>query len=212
MSKIKAKKTSKRHVDEYSETMRQEVASSKCVASFLPKPKKLKVDIQTSDEQIILVLRQHFVTQIKSILIALLMFFLPVLFSVAQVFTFLPTTYRFASLFAWYLLVFGFSIEVYFKWFYRVFIITDERIMDVDFTSMIYKDVSTTKIDKIEDITSLTSGFLSSVFNYGTVVIQTAATKQELQFENVPQPSKVVALLNELILEEELEKFEGRVQ
>lgn len=76
---------------------------------------------------------------------------------------------------------------------------------------MVYKDVSTTKIDKIEDITSVTSGFMSSIFDYGTVIIQTAAAKQELMFENVPQPSKITALMNEMIIEEELEKYEGRV-
>jgi len=206
------RKGPKRHVDEYSEVMRREASGVKNLASFLPKPKRLTIDIQAKDEQIVLLLRQHCVTQIKWVLVAIFMFFAPIIFSSIQVLSFLPLTYRLASLLGWYLLTVGFSIESYLKWFYRVFIVTDERIIDVDFISMIYKDVSTTKIDKIEDITSLTSGFLSSIFDYGTVIIQTAATKQELNFENVPHPSKVTALLNEMILEEELEKFEGRVQ
>jgi hypothetical protein len=206
------KKGPRRHVDEYSEVMRQEISEARSVAAFVPKPKRLTIDIQAKDEQIVLLLRQHSITQVKWVVVAAIMFFAPIIFSSIQVFEFLPSTYRFASFLGWYLLTAGFSIESYLKWFYRVFIVTDERIIDVDFISMIYKDVSTTKIDKIEDITSLTSGFFSSIFDYGTVTIQTAATKQELNFENVPHPAKVTALLNEMILEEELEKFEGRVK
>ncbi len=202
----------RRHVDEYSEVMRNEVPSEKHTAAFLPKPKRLTIDIQADTEQIVLVLRRHLVTQISSVLILLAMVLLPLLFSVSQIFAFLPVSFRFAAAIGWYLATAGYSLECYFKWFYRVFIVTDERIIDVDFISMIYKDVSTTKIDKIEDITSTTSGFFSSIFDYGTVIIQTAATQQEIQFEDVPQPAKVTALLNEMILEEELEKIEGRVQ
>ena len=157
-------------------------------------------------------LRQHVVTQVKWVAIVVVMIMLPILFSVSEIFSFLPSRFQFASLLGWYLLTTGFALESYLKWFYRVYIVTDERIIDVDFISMIYKDISTTKIDKIEDITSLTSGFFSSIFDYGTIIIQTAATKQELCFENVPKTSKVTALLNEMILEEELEKFEGRVK
>ncbi|MCB9813379.1 MAG: hypothetical protein H6772_03155 [Pseudomonadales bacterium] len=202
----------RRHVDEYSETMRKEPPARRIISSYLPKPKRLTIDIQAEDEQIILLLRQHVVTQVKWVAIVVVMIMLPILFSVSEIFSFLPSRFQFASLLGWYLLTTGFALESYLKWFYRVYIVTDERIIDVDFISMIYKDISTTKIDKIEDITSLTSGFFSSIFDYGTIIIQTAATKQELCFENVPKTSKVTALLNEMILEEELEKFEGRVK
>jgi hypothetical protein len=201
----------RRSVDEYSEVMRNEEPSNSCMAAYLPKPKEILVDILADTEQVILVLRQHPVTQFRWIIIVVIMLFLPLLFSSSGVFNFLPGKYQFAALVGWIMVTVGFTIESFLKWFYRVYIITDERIIDVDFLSMLYKDVSTTKIDNIEDITSLTAGFLSALVDFGTVVIQTAATKQEIQFEKVPYPSKVTSLLNELILEEELEKFEGRV-
>jgi hypothetical protein len=200
-----------RSVDEYSEVMRNERSTDNHWSAFLPKPRKISIDILSEHEQIILVLRQHPITQVKWLLAVIAMFFLPLLFSFSGVFSFLPGTYQFAAGLGWYLLTFGLIVESFLKWFYRVYIITDERIIDVDFLSMVYKDVSTTKIDKIEDITALNTGFLASLVDYGTVIIQTAATKQELQFEGVPHPSKVTSLLNDLILEEELESYEGRV-
>lgn len=205
------KRGPRRSVDEYSEVMRNERPNDSLLAAFAPKPRKIKVDVQAQDEEIILVLRQHPFTQVKWIFIAVIMFFLPVFFGATGIFSFLPGRYQFAAGLGWYLLTAGFVIETFLKWFYRVFIITDERIIDVDFLSMLNKDISTTKIDKIEDVTAVTSGFLSSMFDFGTIIIQTAAAKQELMFESVPHPAKVTALLNDLIVEEELEKYEGRV-
>jgi hypothetical protein len=97
-------------------------------------------------------------------------------------------------------------------WFFSVFIITDERIIDVDFVSLLFKDVSSAKIDAVQDISSKTGGMLASLLDFGTVHIQTAGEQREIQFENVPHPAKVAALLNELMLEEEREKTEGRVK
>lgn len=205
------KRGPRRSVDEYSEVMRNERPNDSLFAAFAPKPRKIKVDVQAADEQIILVLRQHPVTQIKWFFTAFVMASLPIFFASTGIFSFLPGTYQFAAGLGWYLLTAGFIIETFLKWFYRVFIVTDERIIDVDFISMLNKDVSTTKIDKIEDVTAVTSGFLSSMFDFGSILIQTAAAKQELMFESVPHPAKVTALLNDLIVEEELEKYEGRV-
>ena len=200
-----------RHVDEYSEVMRNEPVCHSAFAAYMPKPASMSVDILADQEHVILLLRQHPITQFKYLVIVLVMIFLPFLFASANIFGFLPATYRFAAGMGWYLFILGFIIESFLNWFYHVFVITDERIIDVDFLSMIYKNISTTKIDKIEDVTSVNTGFLSSIIDYGTVIIQTAATKQELQFENVPHPGRVTSLLNDLILEEELERYEGRV-
>ncbi|HEX7018248.1 MAG TPA: PH domain-containing protein, partial [Patescibacteria group bacterium] len=112
----------------------------------------------------------------------------------------------------WYLLITGFALESFLSWFFNVYIITDERVIDVDFLSLIYKNISSAKIDNIEDITAETGGAVRSIFNFGTVKIQTAGAATELEFEDVPHPAKVTRLLNELLLEEEREKIEGRVR
>src|SRR5690606_33517842 len=101
--------------------------------------------------------------------------------------------------------------ESFLTWFFHVFIITDERIIDVDFISLIYKQVTSAKIDNIEDVSSITGGAVRSIFDFGTVQIQTAGARPEIAFEDVPHPSRVKRLLNELLLEEEREKIEGRV-
>lgn len=200
-----------RTVNDYSEVMRDESEGNNPLAAFIAKPTDIRFDAQASTEKIILVLRKHPITQIPWVLSAILAAFLPVLFSSISLLDFLPPNYQLAAAMGWYMLLIGFILEKILQWFYNVYIITDERIIDVDFISLIYKNISSAKLDNIEDVTATTGGAIQSVFNFGTIKIQTAAEKNEFEFEEVPKPAKVARLLNELLLEEEREKLEGRV-
>ncbi|HEX9817600.1 MAG TPA: PH domain-containing protein [Patescibacteria group bacterium] len=211
-SKDKNKFNGHRHVDEYSEIMSQEKPTRNYFKAFLPKPQKTAFDTQTGEENIILLLRQHPVTLFKQVVMVIIAVILPLLSSGSFFTDFLPASYILGLNLGWYLLVFSYTLATFLTWFYSVYIISDERIIDVDFVSLLFKDVSSAKIDAIQDISSKTSGFLASIINYGTVYIQTAGEQREIQFENIPQPAKVAAILNELMLEEEREKIEGRVQ
>ncbi len=208
----KNEKQPHRPVDEYSEVMRSERPSHSPFDSFAAKPLQVFFDSQDRAEQVLLLLRKHPVTQVRWItIVTLLVLFAPVLFSAAPFLSFLPINYRIAGLVFWYLLLIGYSLESFLTWFFNVYIITDERIIDVDFLSLIYKNITAAKIDNIEDVTAETGGAIRSAFNFGTVKIQTAGTNAEIEFEDVPKPAKVTRLLNELLLEEEREKIEGRV-
>lgn len=203
---------SHRHVDDYSEVMRHERASANPIRAFLPKPLHMRFSTQGSSENIVLLLRQHPVTQIKWVFMAIGAAVAPILFSGVDILNFLPSNYQFAAYLGWYLMLTGFILESFLKWFFNVYILTDERIVDVDFVSLIYKNISAAKIDNIEDVTAVQGGFLASLFDFGTVTVQTAAEKREFEFAGIPQPNKVTTIINDLILEEEKEKIEGRVQ
>jgi len=210
-SKKKRRPKKKKKVDEYSETLRQENPEKNPVKSFAPKPEKVSFDSQMEDEEIVLMLRPHPITKLKAIIIAILAIFGPLLFSSTPFLDFLPGKFSLAAVIGWYMLTLSFILENFLTWFFNVFIITDERLIDVDFSSLIFKKVSSAKIENIEDVTVATGGVLASIVDFGTVFIQTSAEVPEIEFEYVPHPNKVAKVLNELILEEEREKIEGRV-
>lgn len=197
-------------VNEYSQVMRNEVASDNPFKSFVAKPEKIFFDSQHFEEKVLLLLRQHPATQIGWIVIAIVLVFLPILFNSISLLDFLPANYQFASMVGWYLVILGYILQSFLSWFYNVYIVTDERIVDVDFNSLLFKNISSAKLDKIEDVTTQAGGILASVFDYGTVKVQTAGTETEFEFDNVPQPAKVASFLNEMLIEEEKEKMEGR--
>lgn len=200
-----------RDVEEYSEVMRNEEPSTNPFNSYIPKPINIFFSSQHRSEKIILVLRKHPITQIPWLTTLFFLSLLPLIALALGAGSFAPTNFVVAGVILWYLLMTGFAIESFLSWFFHVFIITDERIIDVDFLSLIYKRITSAKIDNIEDVTAVTGGAIRSVFNFGTVKIQTAGARPEIAFEDVPRPSRVTKLLNELILEEEREKMEGRV-
>jgi hypothetical protein len=76
----------------------------------------------------------------------------------------------------WYLLVTAVVLGGFLRWYFDVFVVTDERIIDIDFNNLIYKNITSTKIDNIEDVTYNVSGAIQSLFNFGQVLIQTAGT------------------------------------
>lgn len=201
----------KKQVSEYSEVIRVEKPSQNPLDAFAAQPEKTFFDSQEREEQVILLLRQHPITQVKWILITLGLIIFPFLFSLLPFSLVVPSRFALAGLVGWYLLITGFVIESFLGWFFNVYIITDERVIDVDFISLIYKNVSAAKIDNIEDVTAVTGGAIRSIFDMGTVIVQTAGAQQQIEFEDVPHPAKVTKLLNELLLEEEREKIEGRV-
>jgi hypothetical protein len=69
-----------------------------------------------------------------------------------------------------------------------------------------------TNIDRIQDVTVQHIGGVRAMFNYGDVLIQTAAEIPEIDFDAVPEPDKVAKVLRELRVEEEVEELEGRVR
>ncbi len=200
-------------VDCYSAVMRREKPSKNPFDAFAPKPLMIYTfDSQLDGENVLLLLRRHPITQISKFLTVLGMLVAPFFFSQISFYYLLANNFQTAILLLWYLIIVGYSLESFLTWFYNVYIITDERIIDIDFLSLIYRNVSAAKIDKVEDITAITSGVTQSIFDYGTIHIQTAAEKTEFEFEDVPHPTRVTQFLNEMLVEEEKEKLEGRIK
>jgi len=85
------------------------------------------------------------------------------------------------------------------NWFFNVGVVTNQRIVDIDFSSVIYKEVTETRLDKVEDITSKSGGYFESFFDYGDVFVQTAGKEAFIEFLNVPRPSDAVRIISELI-------------
>lgn len=201
-----------RKPEEYSEVMRKEPKTRSPWAAFMVRPDGFTFETQDSGERVLLLLRRHGVTNLGWIVAVIVALMLPIVLVFVPMFLWLPENFQVMTVIGWYLAVVGYGFERFLTWYFNVYIITDERIVDYDFYSLLYKRVSEAKIDKVEDVTFELGGASRSFFHYGNVYIQTAGERRELDFEDVPKPEVVVKLLNELVLEEEQEKLEGRVK
>jgi hypothetical protein len=75
-----------------------------------------------------------------------------------------------------------------------------------------YREMTDANTEDIQEVTVKMGGAIRTFFNYGDVSIQTAAEKQYILFEAVPNPDRVAQILRELRMEEEVEKMEGRIR
>ncbi|OGV89604.1 hypothetical protein A2Z41_02650 [Microgenomates group bacterium RBG_19FT_COMBO_39_10] len=204
-------KSKKRETESVADKLKNQRTTNP-LASLVIRPRKVTFETQEKEEKVILLARQHLITNVRWILAAVVMLFVPGF--VLMIFPDFFSSFQYRSLLnlVWYLLTFSFVFQRFLRWFFNVSIITDERVVDIDFPSLLYRDISSTKIDMIQDISVKMGGFVRSLFNYGDVHIQTAAEQKEFIFEAISQPERVIKILNELIAEEEQEKIEGRVR
>jgi membrane protein YdbS with pleckstrin-like domain len=174
-------------------------------------PSSVDFEIRTPEEKIVLLLRRHPITNIGWILVCLVMVFAPMVLNFFPIFDFLPDRYQFIVVLGWYLITLSYFLENFLGWFFNVNIITDERIIDIDFYNLIYKEVSDANIDRIQDVSYRMGGAIRTIFNYGDVIIQTASEVPNFEFLTVPKPDRVAKILQELGVEEKQEALEGRV-
>ncbi|MBD3250417.1 MAG: hypothetical protein GF381_02505, partial [Candidatus Pacebacteria bacterium] len=158
--KTNSQKTNSDHhkANGYSETIKKEEPTSNPLIAFAPKPENVGFDSQLKNEEVVLMLRMHPITQLGKALIALIASFIPILIFSSPFLDFMPFRFKLATFVGWYLLLATYTIETFLTWFFNVFILTDERVIDVDFITLIYKNVSSAKIENIEDITVATGG------------------------------------------------------
>jgi membrane protein YdbS with pleckstrin-like domain len=182
------------------------------LSSFRFYPDRAEFINKDPEEKVILLLRRHPITNICWITLSFFGLILPAFISIMPVFLAMPSGFQFIFIIAWYLLVTAYVFEKFLGWFYHVNIVTDERIFDIDFIHMVHREMTDANIDQIQDVTVEIGSPIRTVFNYGNVIIQTAAQIPQIMFESVPQPDKVARILRELRIEEEVEKLEGRIR
>ncbi len=175
-------------------------------ASFYEHPHGVRFESQQADEAILLFLRKHFITNVPWILITITLLIVPSLlsfiFTTVQFdtpFTNLPPRFTTTFFLFYYLLVFAYVFIQFITWYFNVSIITQKRVVDIDFSELVFHDVAVTKLNLIEDVNYKQVGFLRSFFNYGDAFVQTAGEIMHFDFLAVPQPKRVVSIIEELI-------------
>lgn len=182
------------------------------LAAYCYYPDYVRFINEDPEEKVALLLRKHPITNLGWISIAFLMIIAPAFVSVLTPITLLPGDFQLVLILVWYLLTSALILEEFLSWFFHVNIITDERIIEVDFANLIYREITDANIDQIQDVTVEVGGAFRTFLHFGNVVIQTAAEIPKIEFEDVPNPDQVARILRELRIEEEEEKLEGRTR
>ncbi len=175
----------------------------KPLTAFALNPAGVRFETQEPEETVVLFLRQHIVVNVPWIVITIILILAPTVifpfFSrIVGLSLNLPVGYTIVGALFWYVATFGYALANFIGWFFNIYIVTNERVVDIDFYYLLYKEFSQAELTKIQDISYTSGGIIATIFNFGNVAIETAGEAPNLVFEAVPFPERIVETIRSL--------------
>ncbi len=159
------------------------------------------------DEKIIKVLRRDAFILIKKILFFILLLVLPLVLFYIVVTSIYPgilygqISYPIFVLIVsfYYLFLWVFFFFSFIDYYLDVWIITNERIINIEQKGFFARIVSEQRLSRIQDVTSEVEGFFPTIFKYGNVYVQTAGAKERFFFHEISNPDQVRNIIIKLV-------------
>lgn len=167
---------------------------------------------QKTYEKIVHPLRRHWITYAPFLAGYILLLLVPVAvyFILQSVF---PASLTQQSWYAilvicaaiYYLLMYIYFFAHFVDFYLDVWIVTNDRIVDIEQFGLFSRSVSELDLFRIQDVTTHVNGVFATFFDYGNVEVKTASENADIIFRNVPHPNNVREEL--LMLAHEDRKF-----
>lgn len=172
-------------------------------SSFCLNPKGIHFRNQEPDEKILLFLRRDLITNLIWIVTSIVLLTIPILsipfIDLSKPIFIFPIKYIIFFVLFYYLLVFTYIYINFITWYFNIGLVTNIRVLDVDFANLIYKNIAETKITLIQDVSFTQNGVARAFFDYGDVFVQTSGNLENIEFEATPKPENTVHIIGELI-------------
>ena len=76
-------------------------------------------------------------------------------------------------------------------------LITDKNLIQITQSGLFVRNIARLSIANVEDVNAEQRGILATIFNYGTLQIQTAGERPNFIFKYCPDPNKYAGRINE---------------
>lgn len=164
---------------------------------------------QHHNEEVLVVIRAHPITLLPVFGFAIVLAIVPMFINIllADFFTFFQILFINIVV---YSSIFSYVFINFVLWVHNVGIITNHRIIDIDYTSVLLKSATGSSLDDIADVNGKTTGFIRSIFNFGDVHVQTAGIEQNIVFIDAPEPDTIVSLVSRIIRDHRSSSFRPR--
>jgi membrane protein YdbS with pleckstrin-like domain len=79
---------------------------------------------------------------------------------------------------------------VWIDYYFDVWVITNERIMNIEQKSLFTRVISEVTLTRVQDVTAKIEGFFPTLLDFGDILVQTAGEEKHFHFRNVPNPEQ----------------------
>lgn len=158
----------------------------------------VRFDSQRDGETVLLSMRAHPITLVPAffntivffILIFFLNFIIPQFVAAHSIFYINVFFIFFVFMYLWMQIV---------NWYFNIGLVTNMQIIDVDFNILTFKEITRTEVTHVEDVTVKTSGFISGIFDFGSIYVQTAGSEINSEFIMIPHPARAAKIIEDIL-------------
>lgn len=167
-------------------------------------------------EEVKLIVRKHWFIFVGKIFVAVLLLFLPLIFwglmrwvggyatpevfdAFREFFNGLPVLF-FTVL--WVFFIWMWSFILWTDYYLDAWVITNRRIIGIDQKGFFSREVSTFRMERVQDVTIEVSGLIPTFFNFGNITVQTAGDNKSFVMPGAPAPASVKQVIS-VILEKD---------
>lgn len=175
------------------------------LSTFCQNPIGVHFQTQKTGEVVILFLRSHFITNFGWIIISLIFAMLPMIalgllptFGINLFSSVVISRFITIYILLYYLMLFSYIFISFLHWFYNVFIVTSERVIDIDYSDIVVHNIAVTSLSHVQDVNYTQSGFIPTFFNYGDLFVQTAGNEKNFEAYSVPKPREATHIIGDL--------------
>jgi hypothetical protein len=184
-------------------------------------PKKEKsakkyFDDQFDDEDVLFVFRKHPIVMRKGLIIGMAAWLIGPLYTLILTYTSpdsLPTmTFFGVSLLLSMLLGMLILFPSWIGWYYSVFIVTDQRLIQITQRGLFHRSVVDLGLSKIQSTNYEIKGLQATLLSFGTIVIQTYMG--DLVIHEVHHPVEVIRKISEILRDQGIiaEEIDGSIE
>lgn len=159
---------------------------------------------QKPDERIQMLIRKHWIIDVKVFFIFLVLGIVPflgmVVFAALAFDIFMEWVGPTGMLIFWVYMLFTMLIT-YIKWLNEeldIIIVTNERVISHDQVDLFHRQISETNLAQVQDVKGIEKGLFGNIFHYGSLKIQTAAHNIVFEIENVDHPYESARIVLDL--------------
>lgn len=156
-------------------------------------PKQKYFDDQFDDEDVLYVFRKHPVVMRKGLILAMLALLLGTVPALIKP----EFSYFYGGLAGGFVLAILLFFPSWLAWYYSVFIITDQRFIQITQRGLFHRSVSDLGLNHIQTINYEINGLQETLLGFGTIVIQTYMG--DLFIHDVHHPAKTQKKIVEIL-------------
>lgn len=165
-------------------------------------PKDYNFSLREKDESILLVIRTPLKKYIPKMMVGVLFsIFFPIIiyWPISRLEG--SGTFLIGMIITLGMLLSTFLLTSFLKWYYNVGIITDKRVIDFDFHSVISHSMTETKLINIVEVTHKQVGISNNISDVGDLYIKTGGGNPAITFKKISKPRIVQDIINKLLEE-----------